>query len=130
MPHFVLLAQAAQYRSECIFNGGRGSMVRLRSAGDLTGSGSGLDALGVGVSLYMRLVKYFGLLFAALVIVNIPVMYITLIGHRRGSSSDVFTLSRLSLGNAAPSVIVFLRVVWCQCMCVRLWQSPPACATR
>jgi hypothetical protein len=57
------------------------------------------NELGVGVSLYFRLVKALSVLFAAVTVLALPVMYLCYCGDGLGRGADIYALSRFTPGN-------------------------------
>ena len=61
-----------------------------------------LDELGVGVSLYMRILKYLAIMFGIMTVLSLPALYVSAVGMRSGETA--VTLSRLSIAEAGPQV--------------------------
>lgn len=86
---FVPQAKLARQRS--IFGNGEAPIWKT--------STDDLNSLGVGVTLYFRVLKYLGIAFAVMSLLVLPSMYLCATGQRivRG---DVLNLASVSLGNS------------------------------
>ncbi len=73
---------------------GEGSLWRVGTAD--------FNELGVGMTLYFRLVKYLAVLFAVLTLVAVPAMFVNVMGQRSGNAA--FDVHRLALAEAGPRV--------------------------
>ena len=60
-----------------------------------------LNILGVGITMYFRMIKYIAIGFVIMSILVVPTLYLCATGHRI-ANGDILTLSSLSLGNTGP----------------------------
>lgn len=77
-----------------------------------------LNELGVGVTLYFRLLKYISMGFFIMALVSMPTLYLCATGSRI-EQPDSLSLTTLTLGNIGPvpntpscNLNVMILVVW------------------
>ena len=79
--------------------------------------------MGVGVSLYFRILRSFAILMTVMTVVSLPLLYLFWIGRRITSSQpNLLDIGDFSLGNIGSRCVCVCVV--CLCVCVSAHVAP------